>query len=123
MKRKILVVDDEKTLLIAYKKLFGNIGIQVDTAGNMESSLDYIKNNRYDCVFLDLVLDTEKGYEGLELIREVKRNGIHTPVIVVTAYGKSDIKRKALENGANLYLEKPVPFARIRETLNALGVE
>jgi CheY-like chemotaxis protein len=59
------------------------------------------------------------GMTGLEMLPKVKEMRPEVPVIMITAYGDADTKRKALENGATDLLTKPIDFAALRQEIDA----
>jgi CheY-like chemotaxis protein len=60
------------------------------------------------------------GMSGLELLPKAKAIRPHVPVIMITAYGDADTKRKALENGAEALLTKPIDFVTLRNEIDVL---
>ena len=72
MNRRILIVDDEKAILLAFKKLLTSPNIMVDTAETIAEAENLLKKNIYDAVIADLRLTGANGEEGLEIIKYVK---------------------------------------------------
>ena len=104
----MLVVDDETTILIAFKKLFQTPNVLVDTAESIEDAEALLNQRTYEAVIADLRLSGVSGEEGLDIIRSVKKRHSNTQVILITAYGSQEIMEKAYSLGAAYYFEKPV---------------
>lgn len=122
MPKHLLIVDDETTILIAFKKLLQSPGVEVDTAETFEEVQALLNKHPYDAVIADLRLSGIAGEEGLDIIRYVKERHPDTQVILMTAYGNQDIMKKAYTLGAAYYFEKPVSTNIIRDALRSFGV-
>ncbi len=122
MQKHVLVVDDETTILFAFKKLLQTPGVHVDTAESMEDVKILLKDKFYDAVIADLRLSGVSGEEGLELIRFVKERNPETKCILITAFGNQEVMSRAYNLGATYYFEKPVSTNVIKDVLKNLGV-
>jgi two-component system response regulator (stage 0 sporulation protein F) len=60
------------------------------------------------------------GLTGLDILPGIRRLQPDAPIIVITAFGSEEVQRKALERGANAYLEKPIPFQKLRALIHDL---
>ncbi|MBR2587105.1 response regulator transcription factor [Candidatus Saccharibacteria bacterium] len=114
---RILYVEDEKLLADAVTHLLEKSGINVDWADNGEDGLRLAKKPVYDCIVLDIMLPKMSGLEILEIIR---KQGIKTPVIMLSALSEVEDKVKGLEIGADDYLAKPFKTKELIARLNAL---
>ena len=128
MDKKVLVVDDEIEILVSFKKMLQRSGFFVDTAETIEEAETLLKGGGYDVVIADLRLTGVLGEEGLEIIRYVQEHQLKSKVILITGYGNPDIKAKAYELGAALYIEKPVSvkermLRKIRRMIMQMTVE
>ena len=119
---RILIVDDEQTLLDQLRKALEGQRYMVDTALDGEEALDKLFESPVDLVVLDIMLP---GMDGLEVLRALRREGDDTPVLMLTAKGDIDDKIKGLDLGADDYLAKPFSFdellARVRALLRRSG--
>lgn len=112
---RILIVEDEVQLSEALGEILQKNNYFVDRVFNGEDGLDYILSDIYDVVILDIMLPK---LNGLEVLKEARKSGVSTPIILLTA--KGDIKDKVLglDSGADDYLPKPFDteelLARIR---------
>lgn len=112
---RLLVVEDEKHLAEALTQILKKNRYTVDTVYNGEDGLDYILSDIYDVVVLDWMLPRMSG---IDVIKEARREGITTPIILLTAKGEISDKVTGLDSGADDYLAKPFStdelLARIR---------
>lgn len=122
MESRILLVDDEVGILLAFKKLLQAPGLVVDTAQTIEAAEALLKSNPYSVVIADLRLTGVLGEEGLEIIRYIREHNLSSRVILVTGYGSPDVMEKAYALGADFYFEKPVKAELLRDTIRSLGV-
>lgn len=123
MGQRILIVDDEAAILLAFKKLLQAKDITVDTAETMGEAENFLCKNFYDAAIVDLRLTGVTGEEGLEIIKYIKEFSAQTHVILVTGYGSPKVMEKAQALGAAFYFEKPVSGDTLRNALKSLGVE
>ncbi len=122
MKQRILIVDDEKAILLAHKKLLKSSTVDVDTAESINETQDLLKRNIYNAVIVDLRLTGIEGEEGLEIIKSVKQFYPQTKVILVTGYGSTAVMEKAYALGAAFYFEKPVSSEILKIALKSLDI-
>jgi DNA-binding response OmpR family regulator len=114
---KILVVDDEPDLLEQLRETLTSQKYDVDTADDGESALDKLFYKEYDLVILDIMLPKVNG---LEILREIRKAKIDTPVIMLTAKGTVEDKIKGLDYGADDYLQKPFAIAELMARIRSL---
>lgn len=122
-KKKILVVDDEEAILLAFKKLLQRPDVDVDGCDCLACAKDNVEKNFYDIVIADLRLSGTLSQEGFELIKYVKDRYYESIIVLITAYGSSGIKEKAYEMGVNFYFEKPVSVENLNDILKSINVE
>jgi len=113
---KVLLVEDDLKLLTNIKEGLKKQGFRVDTATDGEEGLYLAQNNKYDVLIVDWMLPK---LSGLDMIKELKKNGIKTPVLILTAKGDIDDKVEGLKV-ADDYLTKPFDFAELIARLKAL---
>ncbi|MBQ3294216.1 response regulator transcription factor [Candidatus Saccharibacteria bacterium] len=114
---RILYIEDEKLLADAVTHLLEKAGINVDWAEDGEEGLRLAQKPIYDAIVLDIMLPKMSGLEILEIIR---KKGIKTPVIMLSALSEVEDKVKGLEIGADDYLAKPFKTKELIARLNAL---
>lgn len=122
MKQRILIVDDEKAILLAFKKLLKSPNIDVDTAETIGETEDFLKRNIYNAAIVDLRLTGVDGEEGLKIMKNIKKFYPQTNVILVTGYGSSAVMEKAQALGAAFYFEKPVSIEILKNALKSLDI-
>ncbi len=109
MKGRILVVEDEKKLASVMELYLKNEGYEVTCAYDGLSGKDYIENNKYDLIILDVMMPEKDGWS---LLRKVKADD-GPPVIMTTARGEEEDRIFGLELGAVDYMVKPVSMKEL----------
>jgi DNA-binding response OmpR family regulator len=111
-KQNILVVDDEKNIRTTLRQALEAEGYQVSTAVSGEDALTKLAESEFNLIFLDIKLP---GVSGIEVLRKMRDEGKHAPVVVITAYGTIESAVEAMKMGAIDYLRKPFSPDQIRE--------
>jgi len=122
VKKRILVIDDEDVILFSYKKIFQGRFLDVDVCKTPEAAMEMIRDNVYNAVISDIRLTDSESREGLDILRYVMEHSPGTPVIIMTGYGSTEVKEKALQLGAAYYFDKPIAISVMEDTLKALGL-
>lgn len=120
MTKRILVVDDERTILFAIRSYFNRYGYEVDCARELEEAEALLAHRQYDIVIADLRLTGSSGREGLEVVRFLRERSPASPIVMMTAYGSPEIELEAVELGANAFLQKPKPLAELADVVFSL---
>lgn len=116
MNSKILVVDDEKLIVKGIKFSLEQEGWEVDAAYDGEEALNYVKNNKYDVMILDVMLPKYDGLQVCQLVREFS----NIPIIMLTAKGEDMDKIMGLEYGADDYVTKPFNILELKARIKAI---
>ena len=120
---RILVVEDEKKINDIIVKTLKQEKYGVDSCFDGEEAMDYIFSVEYEIILLDIMLPKKNGFEVMESMR---KKGIKTPVLFLTARDQIEDRVKGLDLGADDYLVKPFAFeellARIRVVLRKNSV-
>ena len=114
---KILVIEDDRTIGKSLLKGFQEAGYDCEWAINGRTGLEKAAAQQSDVIVLDLMLP-ELG--GLEVLLQLRANGIQTPVVVLTAKGTVQERVEGLEGGADDYLVKPFAFAELKARVEAV---
>jgi CheY-like chemotaxis protein len=118
----VLVVDDEPDVEALFRQQFRrDLRAQrfvMDFANSAAEALSRIASTIEQSLILILSDINMPGMTGLEMLPKVKEMRPDVPVIMITAYGDADTKRKALEGGAEGVLTKPIDFALLREEID-----
>lgn len=120
MTKRILVIDDERTILFAIRSYFSRFGYDVDCARELEEAEALLAHRSYDIVIADLRLTGSSGREGLEIVRFLRERSPQSPIVLLTAYGSPEIELEAAELGANAFLQKPKPLAELADIVFSL---
>jgi DNA-binding response OmpR family regulator len=116
MKKRILVVDDEKTIVKGIRFSLEQEGYDIDGAYDGEEALNYAKNHQYDLIVLDVMLPKKDGLEVCRNIREFST----VPIIMLTAKGEDMDKILGLEFGADDYMTKPFNVLELKARIKAI---
>jgi|SRR5947209_9780788 len=114
---RILVVEDETKLAAAIAEGLEGNGYHATVAHSGETGLKHLESSGFDVIVLDLMLP---GCSGLETLREARKSGIRTPVLILTAKSTVDDRVRGLDAGADDYLVKPFAFAELVARVRAL---
>lgn len=115
---RILVVEDEHKIANAIKKGLEQESFAVDVNFDGDDGLDSALTGEYDLVILDRMIPGET--DGIGIIKEMRKNKIHTPVIFVTAKDQVQDRVDGLDAGADDYLVKPFAFEELLARVRAL---
>jgi CheY-like chemotaxis protein len=119
----VLVVDDEPDVEALFRQQFRrDLRAQrfvMDFARSAPDALARVGSTIEDSLILILSDINMPGMTGLEMLPKVKEMRPEVPVIMITAYGDADTRRKALENGATDLLTKPIDFVTLRQEIDA----
>ena len=108
---KILVIDDEKNVLVTVVAILEQEGYDVDSAPDGQTAIEMIRSRQYDLVMTDLKMP---GVDGLGVLEEVRRTSPSTVTLMMTGYGSVDTALEALQRGAYEYLLKPTEVADLK---------
>ena len=119
---KLLLVEDERELSEALFQILTNNKYSVDAVYDGEDGLDYALTGVYDVIVLDIMLPK---LNGLSLLKQLRKSGISTPVIMLTAKSQIEDRVLGLDLGADDYLTKPFAteelLARLRSITRRKG--
>lgn len=114
---KLLLVEDEKRMSQALSEILRQEKYEVDHCADGILGLDAIESNIYDIIILDIMLP---GKNGFAIAKEARKNGIRTPILMLTAKSDLDDKVFGLDSGADDYLTKPFMTKELLARLRAL---
>ena len=114
---KILIIEDERTLADSLKVMLTSKGFEAETAYDGESGEQYALLGIYDLVILDIMLPKQNGYQ---VAKNLRKNHISVPILMLTARSDIEDKVKGLDSGADYYLTKPFDARELLACVNAL---
>ncbi|MDL2317992.1 response regulator transcription factor [Eubacteriales bacterium OttesenSCG-928-A19] len=114
---RILVAEDERSLNAVICKTLAAEGYGVDACYDGAEALDYFASANYDAAVLDVMMP---GHSGFEVLRMIRAQGNHTPVLFLTARDAVADRVEGLDSGANDYLVKPFAFEELLARLRVL---
>lgn len=115
---KLLLIEDEKRMAQALCEILRLEKYEVTHCSDGISGMDAVESNIYDLIILDVMLP---GKNGFEIAREARKNGIRTPILMLTAKDEPDDKVTGLDSGADDYLTKPFMTKELLARLRALS--
>jgi DNA-binding response OmpR family regulator len=120
MAKKILIVDDEPSIVISLEFLMAQNGYQVYVARSGEEAIEMVNRYRPDLVLLDVMLPFRTGFEVCQILRDDPENS-NMRIILLTAKGRASDIEKGIALGADAYIVKPFStkelVAKVKETL------
>jgi DNA-binding response OmpR family regulator len=114
---KILIVEDDKDIALGLEEDLTHHGFQVETVGDGEKALHLAKEGDWNLIILDLMLPRKDGFA---ICQELRREGIETPIIMLTARTHEAEKIFGLEIGADDYVTKPFSPRELRARIQAV---
>jgi CheY-like chemotaxis protein/two-component sensor histidine kinase len=115
--KRILVVDDSNINLMITEDIIKTIGLKVDTALSGKITLEKVKQNQYDLIFMDCQMPEMDGMQTTNAIRQLKQYK-DTPIIALSAECSNVSRETCLASGMNDYFEKPIELDVIVNVLN-----
>ncbi len=115
---RILIVEDEMDLSMILSERLEMEGYYVDAVYNGINGLDDALSGIYDIIILDIMLP---GMDGLQVLSEIRRNNINTPVLMLTAKSEIEDKVTGFDKGADDYLTKPFNTKELLARIRALS--
>ncbi len=117
---KILVIDDEVHICELLDEFLTLFGYEVATTSKGGTAFAIFEKEKPDIVFLDIRMP---GFSGIDILRDLKRTGLIFGVIMLSAFGDDQTIGEALDAGADFYIQKPMDFERLKETLASLELK
>jgi DNA-binding response OmpR family regulator len=115
--KKILIVEDELNMVNGLKDNLEFEGYEVETAMEGGSGLQKILHNKYDLILLDIMLPQISGFD---ICKVARKEGVNTPIVLLTAKGEEIDKVLGLELGADDYITKPFSLRELLARIKAI---
>lgn len=119
--KKILIVDDEQSILLSLSYALKTEGVEVITCNEMEQAEEALANTHFDLIIADIRMSGVNGIEGLELLKFIKER-YPTEVIIMTGYGTAEIEALAYKLGALHFFKKPVGIPELLSKVAEIGI-
>ena len=119
MSKKILIAEDEPSIVAAVEFLLQRNGYEVHVARNGEEALELIEAQNPDLVLLDVMMPLKSGYEVCTRLRE-REEWRHIKIIMLSAKGRDAEVAKGLSMGADIYVTKPFSTRELMAKINGL---
>ncbi len=114
---KILIVEDEKLLADSIRLLLEKHGFEVDAVYDGDTGEMYVRQGIYDLLILDVMLPGKNGYD---LARQVRKDHLGVPILMLTAKSELEDRITGLDSGADYYLTKPFDTRELLACVHAL---
>jgi DNA-binding response OmpR family regulator len=106
MAKKVLLVEDEKNIILGVRTCLDAVGYQVEIVEDGEEALTAVSKEHPDLILLDLLLPKVDGFEVLKVLKGNPATS-SIPIIVLTAKAEEEDRQRALDLGADNYMTKP----------------
>lgn len=120
--KRILNVEDNPINQNLMKIIFKDLDIETDIASNGLEALELFNKNKYDFIFMDLIMPKMNGYEATERIRKLEKdkNLPRTPIIALSSHVKKEDRRKFFDIGGDEFLAKPTTQSILAVTMSKI---
>jgi DNA-binding response OmpR family regulator len=115
--KRILIIEDDPAIRAGLKETFATEGYSVSEADTGTKGFELASNNNFDLIILDLILP---GKDGIEICKDLRSDGVKTPIIMVTSRKEEIDKILGLEIGADDYVTKPFSIRELLARVKAL---
>ncbi len=120
MKQRLLVVDDERAILMAVGEYFRRRGYEVACARPLAEAEALLSQDAYACVIADLRLTAQGTDDGLAIAAYAREHCPQTRVVILTAYGSPAAEKEARTRGVDAFIHKPKPLAEVARVIGEL---
>jgi two-component system copper resistance phosphate regulon response regulator CusR len=114
---KILLIDDNKSFAEETKTILTANGFSVDIETDSLTGLQLAIDGDYNAIVLDVMMPS---IDGIQVCKSIRKQGINTPILMLTAFDDKDRRCRGLDEGADDYLTKPCYYPELISRLNAL---
>lgn len=115
---RVLLIEDDILLAEAVSQILRKNNFTADVCKNGNTGLDYALSDVYDIILLDVMLP---GLDGIQILRQMRKENISTPTIILTAKGELKDKVRGLDCGADDYLSKPFETEELLARMRAVA--
>lgn len=119
--KKILLVDDEQSILLSLSYVLKCEGVEVLACNEIEQAEEALASSHFDLVIADIRMSGLNSIEGLELLSYIKER-FTTEVMIMTGFGTPEIEAEAYRRGASHYFTKPIEIPTLLQAVAKLGI-
>jgi len=116
---RVMIIEDDEEMRSLLKDFFEEEGFETDSVNNGVDALEKLSEDHFDLVITDIRMP---GLTGLDILPTIRKLKPETPIIVMTAYGSDDVRRRSLERGATIYLEKPIHLSELKTVIREMAL-
>jgi len=109
-KKRILIIEDDEEMRSLIKDFIEEEGYEADCVEKGAYAFGKLLNESFDLIITDIRMP---GFSGLDILPNLRKLSPDVTIVVITAFGSEEVFCKALERGANAYLEKPIQLGKL----------
>lgn len=117
---RVLLVEDERAIRTMLARYLSSIGFEVTTAAEPEEAAALLENRPFDALLTDLSLSGLGRSEGFDVLRRARYRNESLRIVVLTGAATPELRDACLREGADVFLSKPQPLARLAEALSGI---
>lgn len=121
MMKKILILDDEPSITFSLSRCLRSEAVDVISCNDSSAARLALSTDSVDAVIADVRLSPVNEHESIDLIHDIRARSSSLPLIMMS--GTEDLKKEAMDEGANFFLQKPVDIDKLILLLKNLGLE
>jgi DNA-binding response OmpR family regulator len=114
---RVLIIEDDQEMRSLLEDFFLEEGFEIDSVGNGYDALGILIKKPFDLVITDIRMP---GLTGLDILPRIRKIQPGLSIIMITAFGSEEVRRRAHERGVTVYLEKPIHFQKLRELVHQM---
>jgi DNA-binding NtrC family response regulator len=114
---RILIIEDDEEMRSLLEDILSEEGFQTESVSNGSEGLRKVTQEPFDLILTDIRMP---GLTGLDILPVIRRLRPEAPVIVITAFGNEEIRRRSVEKGATGYLEKPIHMDKLKALVHEM---
>lgn len=109
--RRVMVIEDDQEMRLLLEDFIQEEGYEVRSTDNGSEAFRILAKDEFDLIITDVRMP---GLSGLDILPGIRKLQPHSAIIVITAFGSEEVYTRAIERGADGYLEKPISLEKLR---------
>ena len=114
---RILIIEDDEEMRTLLKEFLVEEGTEINSAWNGSEAYRQLVEESFDLIITDIQMP---GFTGLDILPVIKKIQPQASIIVMTAFGSEEVRRKSFDRGATAYLEKPINMDRLKTLIQKM---